>query len=65
MPRSKHRQKPDGKAVAHPGRGTPGTAPETATAPGDEKPTEPGGAAPNHSDLRKLPLLAPLTDDSR
>jgi hypothetical protein len=24
MPRSKHRRKPDGKAVAHPGRGKPG-----------------------------------------
>ena len=24
MPKSKHRRKPDGKAVAHPGRGKPG-----------------------------------------
>ena len=27
-----------------------------------EEPTEPVEASPNHNDLRKLPLLAPLAD---
>jgi hypothetical protein len=60
MPRSKHRRKPGGKAVGHPGRGKPGQRPNLL---GHAAPTEPGEAAPNRNDLRKLPLLAPLADD--
>ncbi len=63
MPRSKHRRKPGGKAVAHPGR---------------DKPSEPWKPAPAQEDLKTairqisdrvglsgLPLLAPLARDKK
>jgi len=62
MPKSKHRRKPGGKAVAHPGRGKPGK-PLTLDwlAPEDEPPSRVVG-------VEDLPLFArtdpePSADD--
>ena len=63
MPKSKHRRKPGGKAVAHPGRGKLGQHPTLPPSEDNAAPSEPGEAAPDRNDLRKLPLLAPLADD--
>jgi hypothetical protein len=64
MPRSKHRRKPGGKAVAHPRRGKLGERSELPPFENDAPPSEASGA-PDLNDLRKLPLLAPLAEDKR
>jgi hypothetical protein len=63
MPRSKHRRKPGGKAVRHPGRNKPGKPLELASLQDDAAASDPDRAALNRNDLRRLPLLAPLAKD--
>jgi hypothetical protein len=65
MPRSKHRRKPGGKAVAHPGRGKLGERPKLPPLEDNAASSDPSGAAPDRNDLRRLPLLAPLADNKR
>ena len=59
MPKSKHRRKPGGKAVAHPGRGKPGK-PLTLDwlSPEDEPPTRVMG-------VDDLPLFAQTEPDEK
>ena len=54
MPRSKHRRKTDGKAVAHPGRGRDSKLPSLLGEGAPERP--PGGKKP------RLPRALPLFD---
>jgi hypothetical protein len=63
MPKSKHRRKPGGKVIAHPGRGKPGQRLNLPPLEDSAAANEPGRAALNRDDLRKLPLLAPLAND--
>jgi hypothetical protein len=63
MPKSKHRRKPGGKAIAHPGRDKNRRV-DLNLLQQDQADQE-RLAAQNLDDLRKLPLLAPLVDKLR
>ena len=63
MPRSKHRRKPGGRAVAHPGRDKNRRL-DLNLLQQDQADQE-RLAAQRLDDLRKLPLLAPLVDKLR
>jgi hypothetical protein len=63
MPKSKHRRKPGGKTVAHPGRDKNRRL-DLNLLQQDQADQE-RLAAQHLDDLRKLPLLAPLVDKSR
>jgi len=71
MPKSKHRRKPGGKAVAHPGRGKLGERPKLPPleerAAANELHTVVAAhsveAIKSRTGLHDLPLLAPLADD--
>jgi hypothetical protein len=63
MPRSKHRRKPGGKAVAHPGRDKSRRLDLTLLQ--QNQADQERLAAQRLDDLRKLPLLAPLVDKLR